>query len=227
MENKKSTFPTISFLIMADTKVVALTPAERKKKLEGIATAVRGIFAQVVDNISSMIKDLREDKLTKVSTISVDMAVNFVKTYDPIKLMEKLLDKHNHFERVLVRDEKFFSEDIMVLFSELPDVDILKLPLTIYQKHRNEGFKNFEGGEEAFPIGGKDILGLWSWFTTIIQGACSYNKNLEKPDPAIMAYNDRVTELVNKDKEERARKEKLMEEKRKQRKEEAAKSKKK
>lgn len=188
---------------MADV-VVQMKKEEREAKLLGIGENVRTLFSDVVTNISSMIKDLREDnlKLTDVSTSMVDIAANYVAKADVTELMQNLIEKHKHWDRVLDRDMRFFTEDILILMSKMHNVQVLTIPITVYEKHKKEKFKNYPLGEDKFPIQVIDFDSLWVRFTRIIQGACSYNRNSLKPSPVIAAYSQRVNDVVAKDKKE-------------------------
>jgi hypothetical protein len=182
---------------------VEMTSSERAAKLLVIGENVRTLLSEVVSNITSMINDLRENKLTDVSTAMVAFANTQIAKANVTELMKNLIVKHKHWNRVLDRDNKFFTQDITELLSKMPDVEILKVPLTVYEKHKSEQFKNYPPGEDKFPIQVIDFDSLWVRFTRIIQGACSYNRNSLNPDPIISGYAQRVNELVAKDKKER------------------------
>ena len=166
--------------------------ADRSKELLDIATKIRTLLCSAVDNITSMVKDLSDEKLVDVSTASIDFAMNWARTCNPIELADKLVAKHAHWEPILNKDMKFYTDDIPIILQELPDVKVLAIPWLTYEQHKDEGFKNYKKGEKKFPIQQKDFDGQWEWFTRIIKGACAYNKKLAKPNPEVTKYNSRL-----------------------------------
>lgn len=145
--------------------------ARKERTADELALLFRDIVGQTIVALSSLVKDLRDQKLTDKSTKDVDTVAKFVGCYDQNKLINAFLDGHEVWGDILDKNLNFFRGDFETLFKDVPiDTKVLIEPVVLYLKYKS--------GEivvkKSFPVEEEDIQGLWKYLHQLIKGACLY-----------------------------------------------------
>ncbi len=138
----------------------------------------REIIKEILEDISSLISDANDAKLTKMLSNSVDSAIGLLALKNPEDMIKMFIKNNKLWANIDKRNLDFFINDLPTIFSDAPfDTNVLIEPIKVYKGLIANGYKG-SMSQEKFPINDEDINGLWGRFDLLIHASVIHNKNI-------------------------------------------------
>jgi len=136
--------------------------------------------------IKELILDCKDEGITDINPMLVDLASEFIKAYDDKKLISSFIEKSkDYWIQIYNRDETFFYENVSSVFGELPLNQINAFKILFNNNQKNN------------VITDEDKEDIWSYFDSFIKISIKYIHDVRCPT---IVYKDNKMKKVYKNK---------------------------
>lgn len=146
---------------------------------------------RLLDALSSMIKDARDNKLSDIDPSKLDSTRKMLTMAVPANLVKAFIEKEAYWKKIENRDMLFLEKELGVIFQEaqILNAELVTEPVRVYILLKD--WKEKPETRPAAPIASKkvpmdydkpflndeDINGIWSKLKLMIKMSCKWNAN--------------------------------------------------